>query len=278
MIDLELLAKTYFWFDKPVPLTTQNGKTLMITPVSVEDSVMFVSWVDLLCIDKNSFPNPEYISMSYLDFIAKVLIQSDNVEIAKYTTTQLVSLLRLCLGWDKDIQLRYNERNKAVLSHEDCIINSKLFDDIKRIILYQNLIDYDDTYINPDVKQAINEVEELRHKNIVVPTLERKMAIITAHTGLSKEQQMKMTYRSHCLLFKEVYGEVDYLSVRTALMIGNMLSKKKVDIEDWIFKKQRSKYEQYFTSEDKYSASMGGQNSIHSNITSLDKTINLNSF
>lgn len=257
-IDLDYLSKTYFWFDLPVEYKLKNKNVIKIYPISVKDSEMFLSWVDILTIDKNSLPNPEYISMSYLEFIVKTLITSKDENVAHTSTSKLVFILKLCLGWEEDINIRINDIGKPILVHGEIEINGKSFEDIRRIILYQNILDFDDSYINPDVKQAMTEVDEVKSKNLVFPTLERKFAIISSHSGITKLQQLEMTYRSHSALFKEVCNEVEFVSARTGVMVGNMFSKQKIDFDDWVYKKKRSKYEDYFTTQDSYSKSMGG--------------------
>lgn len=278
-IDLDYLAKSYFWFDKPVPYKVTDGKIVTISPVSVEDSEMFLSWMDIISIDKNALNDVQYISMSYLEFLITSLIVKAPKEVSKYTILKLASILRLCLGWEGEINIGYNERKKPVLLYKDIVVSTKQFEDIRRIILYQNLLDFDDSYVNPDIKQAMAEVDEIKSKGIDYPNLERKMAIITAHTGLSKAEQMKMTYRSHTALMKEVYGEVDYLSARIGVMVGNMFSKNKIDFEDWIYRKKHNKYEQYFTAEDSYNRSMGGASIVRDDgSVDFDRNIDLSSF
>lgn len=280
MIDLNLLARNYFWVDKPVPYKVDKEHEIQIKPISVENSEMFLSWIDILSIDKNSLPNPQYISMSYLEFIITTLILIDDKQIANINSLKLASILKLCLGIDDEIFIYFNERKKPYLQYNDIIINSSKFEDIRRIILYQNILHYDDTYINPDVKKAMEQVDKMKNRDIDIPNLERRMAIITAHCGLSKLEQLKMTYRSHNLLFEEVYGEVDYTTIRTAALIGNMFSKQKNEIEDWIYKKKHNKYEKYFIDTKNYQQSMGGSGHIRSkivdngNISDYDKIIN----
>lgn len=264
MIDINLLSKVYFWFDLPVPYQLDDGKEILIYPVEVKDSEMFLFSVDIISIDKNSLSDPKYISMSYLDFLFSAFIFNDNKNLSEICKIKLAFLLSKCLKWEDDtnIKIFVDSKNKGKIVYRDYEIKPKHFEDIRRIILYQNLLDFDDSYVNPDVKEAINEVESIKFKNIETPNIERKMAIITAHTGISKKVQIEMTYRSHTALFKEVYGEVDYSTVRTAALIGNMFSKKKNEIEDWIYKKKQDKYSKYFTSQEKYSESMGGSKSI----------------
>lgn len=264
MINLDLLSRSYFWIDKPVPYQIDMTHEIYITPIKVIDSEMFLSWIDILAVDKNAMPNPEYITMSYLEFLICVLILKNEEDMRRINSLKLASIFKLCLGVENQISIKFNERNKPYLVYGDIVIDSKHFDDIRRIILYQNLIHYNDEYVNPDVQQAMNELDEMRRKNIEYPSLERRIAIITAHSGLTKEVQLDMTYRSHSLLFEEVYGEVDYSTGRTAALIGSMFSKQKTEIEDWIYKKKHGKYDNYFTDVNTYQQSMGGHGSIHS--------------
>ena len=278
MIDLDVLSREYFWFDKPVPYLISDGQEILITPIMVEDSEMFLSWIDVISIDKNSLNDVKYISMSYLEFLVSNLLMSPIEQIAQASISKIINILKLCLNFNGAISIRFNERNKPFIVYEDKKITPKQFEDIRRIILYQNIVGYDDEYINPDIKQMMDEMNEIKTRDIDYPNLERRMAIITAHTGLSKAEQMKMTYRSHTMLMKEVYGEVDYMSARTGVMVGNMFSKNRIEFEDWIYKKKRNKYEQYFTAEDSYNHSMGGSNIIRGNELESSASIDLSSY
>ena len=278
MIDIDVLSREYFWFDKPVPYLISDGQEILITPIMVEDSEMFLSWIDVISIDKNSLNDVKYISMSYLEFLVSNLLMSPIEQIAQASISKIINILKLCLNFNGAISIRFNERNKPFIVYEDKKITPKQFEDIRRIILYQNIVGYDDEYINPDIKQMMDEMNEIKTRDIDYPNLERRMAIITAHTGLSKAEQMKMTYRSHTMLMKEVYGEVDYMSARTGIMVGNMFSKNRIEFEDWIYKKKRNKYEQYFTAEDSYNHSMGGGNVIRGNELEGFASIDLSSY
>ena len=254
-IDIDFYKKAYFYFDKPVDYQIKD-KLIKIYPVAVENSEVFLSSMNILMVDKNSSPSVEIIQMSYLEFIYKILFQ-DQTNIDRF-----VNILKYCLHINSPY-IGFNENDKPYLvdKENDILIRPKDFDNIRRLILYQNLIHYDDEYINPELKAAMNEVDELRNKGIDTPTIERRIAIITAHCGLSKKEQLKMTYRSHSLLFEEVYGEVEYITLRPIALFGGNGDK----IDNWIYKKKKDKFDGYITDADKYSASMGGQyNAIQS--------------
>ena len=257
-IDIDFYKKAYFYFDKPVDYQIKD-KLIKIYPVAVEDSEVFLSSMNILMVDKNSSPSVEIIQMSYLEFIYKFLFQ-DQTNIDRF-----VNILKYCLHINSPY-IGFDENNKPYLvdKENDILIGPKDFDNIKRLILYQNLIHYDDEYINPELKAAMSEVDELRNKGVDSPNIERRIAIITAHCGLSKKEQLQMTYRSHSLLFEEVYGEVEFTTLRPVALFGGNSDK----IDNWIYKKKKGKFDGYVTDAEKYSASMGGKyNAIQSTNT-----------
>ena len=156
-------------------------------------------------------------------------------------------------------------------NEQDIVIKAKDFDNIRRIILYQNLIHYDDEYINPEIKKMMAEVDAVKNAGIEPPTIERRMAIITAHCGISKQEQMNMTYRSHSLLFEEVYGEVEFETTRPILIYAG----KGNEIDHWIFKKKKDKYDGYMTDDDSYAQSMGGDRNAIKTASSTEQGDNL---
>lgn len=251
-LNIDLYRRAYFYFDKPVDYV-MNDKILYIHPVLVKDSEIFLSSVSVLDTDKNSSDSVEVIQMSYLDFIYKVLFQ-DEINISRF-----INILRYCLHIENP-EIGYDENQKPFLKDKDTgiVIKSKDFENIRRLILYQNLVHYDDEYINPEAKKAMDELNSLRNANIELPSIERKMAIIMAHCGINKREQMTMTYRSHSLLFEEVYGEVEFETTRPILLYAG----KGNEIEHWIYRKKKSKFDGYFQSAKQYTEKMGGDSAI----------------
>lgn len=246
-LNLDLYRKAYFYFDLPVEYIIKD-KSLLIYPVAVKDSEIFLSSVSVLSIDKNASDSVEIIQMSYLAFIYNVLFQ-DEINISKFA-----NILKYCLHVEKPY-IGFDDNSRPYLKiNDDISVGAKDFDDIRRIIMYQNLVHYDDEYINPEIKKMMDEVDAVKNAGIEPPTIERRMAIITAHCGISKQEQMNMTYRSHSLLFEEVYGEVEFETTRPILLYAG----KGNEIDHWIFKKKKDKYDGYMTDADSYARSMGG--------------------
>lgn len=259
-IDINYLRNVYFAFDEPVPYKLKCGATLNIKPVKLLDSMLFMSSYGILDIDKNNSNDVEIIQMSYLKYLATQVLTD------KIAQQQMINICLLCLGFEIPF-IRFDEKGKAILSNvssnskgeikELFYITAKEFDDIKRIILYQNLPNYDDEYIDPELKKNMEEMDMLKTKGMTIPKLERKMAIITAHTGIPKEVQKQMTYREHTILFEEVCGEVDYTALK-----GISCYAGKSDNIQWIYRKSKDKYDDYITSVEKYNNSMGGNGTI----------------
>ena len=246
-LNLDLYRKAYFYFDLPVEYTI-NDKSLFIYPITVKDSEIFLSSASVLSIDKNASDSVEIIQMSYLAFIYNVLFQ-DEINISKF-----INILKYCLHIENPYAGFDDNLRPYLKINDDISIGPKDFDNIRRIIMYQNLIHYDDEYIDPEIKKMMAEVDAVKNAGVEPPSIERRMAIITAHCGISKQEQMNMTYRSHSLLFEEVYGEVEFETTRPILLYAG----KGNEIDHQIFKKKKDKYDGYMMDADSYAQSMGG--------------------
>ena len=249
-VDIELLKLAYFALDEPVPYKLKTGQEILIKPIMVKDSMLFMASVDVLKIDKNSLGSVEAIQSSYLKFLQKMIFPSNNIMVQKF-----LNILDLCLEL-KGIYLCNDEMERTFIQTESgIVISAKEFDDIAKIILYQNLPDYDDKYINPDIKKSMQEVDRLKNKDYETPDFERQMGIIESHTGILKEQLLKKTWRSFQILFREVCGEIEFYTTRPAAIAVGAGDK----VDHYIFKKRKDKFDGYFVDMDKFSHEVTGQ-------------------
>ena len=266
-IDIAVLEKGYFYFDKPVPYKLSDTTHIDITPISVYDSEVFLSRCDILQIDKNALNSVEIIQMSYLDFLLKIMLPTDQ---SGLLLDKFCNILKLCLGMpDWKIKMDGKKRISILAPDESFEITGKQFDDIKRIILYQNVPHYDDTYIDPEAKAAMQELDKLKSANINMPTLERRMAIITAHCGIDKQALMQYTMRSLQLLFEECAGEVEFTTLRPIMLYAG----KAKELEHWIYKKKKDKFDGYFTSVGSYQEKFGGESGVKISNVSQENSV-----
>lgn len=249
-VDIELLKLAYFALDEPVPYKLKTGQEILIKPIMVKDSMLFMASVDVLKIDKNSLGSVEAIQASYLKFLQKMIFPSNDIMVQKF-----LNILDLCLEL-KCIYLCNDEMERTFIQTESgIVISAKEFDDIAKIILYQNLPDYDDKYINPDIKKSMQEVDRLKNKDYESPDFERQMGIIESHTGILKEQLLKKTWRSFQILFREVCGEIEFYTTRPAAIAVGAGDK----VDHYIFKKRKDKFDGYFVDMNKFSHEVTGQ-------------------
>lgn len=262
-IDINYYKDTYFTFDEPVPYKLKCGEILYISPIYLINYMLFITSYGILTIDKNSTDDVEIISMSYLKFLVDRVFPY-----SKESIQQFVNICILCMGL-KAPEVKLTDNKKIVLYDKENInlfITQKEFDDIKKIILYQNLLNFDDSYINPELRKNMEELDQLRNKNLEPPSLERRIAIITSHCGINKKEQLGMTIRSHSLLFQEVNKEVEYLCSKPIAVYAG-----KPDAVSWIFEKKKGKFDDYITSKETYNRSMGGDgNIIKANNSNID--------
>lgn len=265
-IDIEFLKEVYFTFDKPVPYRVDKEHILEIKPVLMKDFMIFNMSSRVLTVDKNSSSCVEHIQMSYLQYIFDVLLKQEGMVDA------FVNILLLCLDFRKPSIKEVNGRNVLYDEEKGITITPKKFDDIKKIILYQNFLHYDDEYINPDLKKAMADVDRLKNKDLDPPSTERKMAIISSHCGITKQEQMEMTMRSHSSLFEEVCGEIEFNASYPIYLYAG-----KGDKLNYIYRKKKNKFDGYISSVQDFSRSMGGDGSVKqatSSSSNLEKQYN----
>lgn len=265
-VDINILSHLYFPFDEPVPYILNKSLSIKIYPISLRNSEFFLSSKDILEIDKNSIPDPKIIQMTYLKFLYKIILPQSPANRQK-----LLNILKLCLGLNYPAIILDEKERAFIVDNETGIrISSSQFDEIKKIILYQNIFDYDDEYVNPEFKQNIEAGRALKNKNIESPSLERKMAIITAHTGITKREQLEMSYRAHSLLFQEVYEETEYTTMYPIAAICGKNDK----FDKWIYKQKKGKYDSETISVSKFNEQAGGNGEVAQQIINKKEDIN----
>ena len=279
MVDMEELELLYFSNDDSVPYNLSNSidingnvckkeYKLMIRPIKVKEWSSFNNCLTVLTKELQDYNSPEIIQMSYLEFLFKVMLPTDQ---SGLLLDKFCNILKLCLGMP-DWKIKMDKKKRiSILAPDDSFeITGKQFDDIKRIILYQNVPHYDDTYIDPDLKKMMGEVDRLKSQGINVPTLERRMAIITAHCGIDKQTLMQYTMRSLQLLFEECAGEVEFTTLRPIMLYAG----KAKELEHWIYKKKKDRLDGYITSVESYNKSMGGDGIVKQANSDMIKQIN----
>lgn len=210
---------------------------LYIYPVKMKDYIRFYTCVNCIMLQKNKIPDPKIISMSYLDFLF-YLIENDPNSV--FYSMMLCDLINLCCRVESDNIKYIRDTNNKInlildIKQEDgsiisLTINKKDFDCIKNIILYQNLPDYNDTYIDPKVEQALEEANEFinRHKKQVC-SLEDQIICVLISTPLNIQQIKNLSIRKFIKILQRVDYKMHYEIYKTASMSGFVTFKEEID-------------------------------------------------
>lgn len=253
MVDIETLSELYFASDEPVPYNLKCGVEISIYPIKVKDWAMFNNSLGALTIEKNEINDIDIIKMSYLEFLVNLMKQDETY------TQRLLSIVKYSLKEDfVSIELVNGKYVLAILNESQEIkygITSKEFDDIKKIILFQNIYDYDDRYISPDVKELYAEYMKAVNSNQVDPTIERKKIFVISKTGNSIKELNEMSYRT----FNQLYItciEIDLYYARKMIQASPKYDVKEEPIYP-LFDKKRDKYDCIFVSRDSIENKLG---------------------
>jgi len=229
---------------------------LLIRPVRLSEYLNFHIAVNCLSIDKNKIPDPKVISMSYLDFLFH-LINNDTNGIVY--GQMLIEVFRLCLGLGNEdirylknengkinlnlnVRYVYTENNEEKIGFRDEIIDKQDFDNIRNIILYQNIPDYDDTYIDPKVEQVLKEAQDFMNKNKkkMCSFEDQLICVMLALKEVSLDNIKKLTIRKFSKILERYDYKFHYGIYKQAEMSG-MVSFKK-DIDHWMSELKKNKY------------------------------------
>ena len=273
--ELQYCESRYFTFDKPVPFKT--GLTLY--PVNLENYEHFLACSSCLLLNKND--SNDGLFMSHLEYLIKKMEDEETGRLMSQYFSRLMEMVfhvengMRCIDCGKIIsfmdfmKIIQEEKENASCPHcggknvEEVIryitnpktkkkelvimgvnINSKEFDRLRQIIMYQNLPDYkDDSWVNAELREDQRLKNELLAKNNGGPvsaTLEKKMVCVAAKSSYKLEDIYKMPMRKFIMLLSSIDDAMTYECDRIGLMSGLVSSKK--PLEHWIYKHESGLY------------------------------------
>lgn len=262
-LDMKFLMQKYIEFDKPIPF---KDNRLLIQPVLLDESLEFIQCVDVLNIDKDTHGTIEMIQMPYLTFLYSLIGEEDEMCIG----SKLNIIMKLCVQIvghefnDMYIKSGVNEKGKDLIifsnndggqpQESDVQLTTREFDELRKIILYQNIPNFSDKYVDPDLKQAFEDYYSYKNKNLKPPTFDKQIAIVQSVTGMNKKEILCMTYRYFKILFETCVEKIDYQINKSAEMSGQIEFKN--PIEHWVYKTNKSMYADAFQDVNSYKESM----------------------
>ena len=242
MIDLKTLELTYFCNGVEVPYSVKEGGILNIKPILVKDYPRYEISKSVLEIPKNEFNEIEIIKMSYLEFLFHSIVTEETY------ANFLLTICELCFGYKKVAKVEHNKKLCLCLCEEDetikYIITPKEFDNIVKIILNQNDANYDGRYVNPEVRELMEQYYKVKYTNSRTPTLEEKKAYVTSKTGINIETLNNMTYRYFDLVYSSNVNSEIYITQKMVQCAYKYDVKE--DIKHPLFEPKKDPYAEIF--------------------------------
>ena len=241
-------------------------KGLNIKPILAEDAEGFFQAVEIFRIEKNKIPSIDIIRMSYLEFLITLMIESKDVSSFLWLLEKTLGLRHTAEahkdGFDPDIMLfeefpngdlfiyindwdlemKLCHKGGATITIQGVELTSKEFDDYRKIVLFQNIYDYDDIVLSDDIKRVVTAYYELKNKGVHTPTMEDKVSAVVLNTSYKIDEIKKLPLRTFEKLFHDGVSKIDYIATKSLephLKEGN-------SIDHWIYKPIREKYSEVF--------------------------------
>ena len=234
----------YFVFDDPVPY-----KKLKIYPVKVKEYHSFNLYATCLLIEKNAIPDPNIIRMTELEYI--YYISSSQNEKAYFPYVLFFDrLLSLVLN-DKDftdentgfadieksiLRYKYNEKGKPTFTIDGEIYDSNDFEEIKKIIAEQNLLELPDENISKEVRDSLEKAREYKRKlsGEAPANFEDYLIALSVATSWTLDHIYNMSIRKFTKSIQRYDNMLHYKIYLSASMSGFVEFKDKSFIKHWL--------------------------------------------
>lgn len=251
---LEHIKELYF--DEPIPY-----KELLIYPVTMKDYLEFHWLVSCLLIDKNSIPDINVISMSYLRFLYYNAANNDEPYV--YMVKMLLCMV-LHIDFNEEMNFYVDENDKAFFKVRGIAYSSSDFDEIVKIIFEQNCITPIDNTIQKEVRDALEKAEEFKMQQTKqkMCSLEEQMICVLISTPLKLEDIYKLTIRKFEKILQRVDAKLHYQIYLNASMSGMVKFKDESVIQHWM---------NDLTKDDRYSDVKVDMDTMRNKIESVNK-------
>ena len=150
-------------------------------------------------------------------------------------------------GWDINFILKENQTLMQLYDGDDMVeINDEEFNDLKDIILFQNIHDYDNMEMSDDFRKVVEEYYALKNKDIIIPTLEDRLMAVVVSSGYTLEQLYNMPLRLFDALFEYSVGKLEYQVNKLIINLAHG-EVKGFSLSHWVYKTKKDKYSEIFT-------------------------------
>lgn len=215
----EEIYKNYYeelTFDGPI-----DYKGLLLYPVSIKKINKFLQSSSVLRIQKEYIPDKEIIKMSYLKFLM-TNIDKEKEEYGESLTFDLLALcFMICMRIEEiSIRLFIDEDGKTKLILNGVEIDENEFDYLRKLILYQNLPNYDDELMNPDLKNDLEEADKIKNGGEETEDFEHLIANLVIGTGMNIDDVKNLPIRKFYIIGQVMDRKLHYSIYKQASVGG----------------------------------------------------------
>ena len=227
---------------------------ITLYPIKMKDIITFQQFQMALTLRKDAiFQDKQIIKMGYLEFIKYAcrndeLAQKYNMPLLPFYYDFVLGLLQLTCGDNVDI--KYNSSTLDISINDLQITNEEL-DDLRKIIIVQNDIDFDiDEFMNIDTVKALEKAREFEaKKNKEKSDIEDYIDSLIIELRVTEEYVSNMTIRKFWRYIKRINKHEEYEACRSGQMSGMVTFKE--PIQHWMTRIEvTDKYENMKTDED----------------------------
>ena len=227
---------------------------ITLYPIKMKDIITFQQYQMALTLRKDAiFQDKQIIKMGYLEFIKYAcrndeLAQKYNMPLLPFYYDFIIGVLQLTCG--EDVEIKYNT-STLDFSINDFLVTDEVFDDLRKIIIIQNDIDFDiDEFINIDTVKALEKAREFEaKKNKEKADIEDYIDSIIIGLKVTEEYVSNLTIRKFWRYIKRINKHEEYEACRSGQMSGMVTFKE--PIQHWMTSIEvTDKYENLKTDED----------------------------
>lgn len=203
-------------FDDPIDVFG-----IKLYPIKMVNYPIFDSFISILTIKKDRIPDAKIISMSYLDYLFTLINEELNNDGPHPIKISLLTILSLCTNFIyKDIAIGKDKNNRTYIRFNDNVLYSREFNNVKDIILFQNINSYTGIELNPQLEEDLIEAERLRHKYDKECSIEKKMISAMIGTSISINDLKNMSIRKFNFLLDMIDRKLMFTILKTASYSG----------------------------------------------------------
>lgn len=232
----------------------QYNEFITLYPIKMKDIINFQQYQIALTLRKNSiFREKEIIKLDYLDFIKYACRNGElairyNMPLLPFYYDFIFGILQLACGENAEIAHNASTLDFSINGFQ---ITNSVFDDIRKIIILQNDIDFDiDEFINIDTIKALEHAKEFEaKKNKEKADIEDYIDSLIINMKVTEEYVSNMTVRKFWRYIKRINKHEEYSAYRAGQMSGMVTFKE--PMQHWMTSIEvTDEYENLKTDED----------------------------